>query len=206
MQTYDAFFVLSVIYLNRMKGKGTQLSHCLGIAAPEVLSVRKASLVILNNDASARSSLSTKDAGIDVKDCAKLRVSVGRWCKRLLDRIRSGGVQGLVGARIYALADELLAEEAVEAEDEIFLIGCDGTMLDGGAEVVHPSEAAALAAAAEPSALGQRPPPPLPLPPHEARQHLVLLRRPRAPLQTHFAAARRRPSTPPALHLHRRRR
>ncbi|URE44825.1 hypothetical protein MUK42_33069 [Musa troglodytarum] len=79
----------------------------------QVLSVRKASLVILNNDASARSSLSTKDAGIDVKDCAKLRVSVGRWCKRLLDRIRSGGVQGLVGARIYALADELLAEVGV---------------------------------------------------------------------------------------------
>lgn len=36
MQTYDAFFVLSVIYLNRMKGKGTQLSHCLGTAAPDI--------------------------------------------------------------------------------------------------------------------------------------------------------------------------
>ncbi|CAL9058553.1 unnamed protein product [Musa banksii] len=36
MQTYDAFFVLSVIYLNRMKGKGTQLSHCFGTAAPDI--------------------------------------------------------------------------------------------------------------------------------------------------------------------------
>lgn len=85
-----------------------------------------------------------------------------------------------MGSGIYALTDELLtqvsvpvvlylivrtprnppgyqrpsiAQEAMEAEDEIFFIGGDLAALDGRAEVVHPPEAAALAAAEESGAL-----------------------------------------------------
>lgn len=47
----------------------------------------------------------------------------------------------------------------MEAEDEIFLVGGDVAPLDGGAEVVHPAKAAALAAAEKSGALGERSPP-----------------------------------------------
>lgn len=47
----------------------------------------------------------------------------------------------------------------MEAEDEIFLVGGDVAPLDGGAEVVHPAEAAALAAAEKAGALRERSPP-----------------------------------------------
>lgn len=79
-----------------------------------------------------------------------------------------------------------VAEETVEAEDEIFLIGGDVAALDGRAEVVHPAEAAALPASEEPRLLGQRPPPPLAFSLYVVAQQLVLLHRPRAPLQPHL--------------------
>lgn len=128
-------------------------------------------------------------------------------------------IKRLVGSGIYPLADQLLtqvsvpvvlyfivstsrnspsyqrppvAEETVEAEDEILLVGGDVAALDGGTEVVHPAEAAALPAAEEASALRKRSPPPLPFLPYEVGQHLVLLRRPRPSLYPHLAATRRR--------------
>jgi len=48
----------------------------------------------------------------------------------------------------------------VEAEDEIFLVRGDVAAFDGGAEVVHPSETAAFAAAEKASSLGESSPPP----------------------------------------------
>lgn len=80
----------------------------------------------------------------------------------------------------------------MEAEDEVFFIRGDMASLDGGAEVVHPPEAAALPAAEEPRLLGQRPPPSFAFPLYVIRQQLVLLRRPRPSLQPHLAAAWRR--------------
>ena len=47
----------------------------------------------------------------------------------------------------------------MEAEDEIFLVGGDVAPLNGGAEVVHPAKAAALAAAEKSGALGEHSPP-----------------------------------------------
>lgn len=83
-----------------------------------------------------------------------------------------------------------VAEEAVEAENEILLVGGDVAALDGWAEIVHPPEAAALPAAQQPSPLRQSTPPPLPFLLYVVRQQLVLLRRPWPPLQPHLAAAR----------------
>ena len=48
----------------------------------------------------------------------------------------------------------------MEAEDEIFLVRGDVAAFDGGAEVVHPPEAAAFAAAEKASSLGERSPAP----------------------------------------------
>lgn len=48
-----------------------------------------------------------------------------------------------------------VAQEAVETEDEIFLVRGDVATFDGWAEVVHPAEAAALAAAEKASTLGE---------------------------------------------------
>ncbi|PON98070.1 hypothetical protein TorRG33x02_061440 [Trema orientale] len=109
-------------------------------------------------------------------------------------------VERLVGSGIDPLADQLLAkvpvaEKAVEAENEIFLVGGDVAALDGRAEVVHPAEAAALPASHQPGPLRQRPPPPFPFFPYEPRQHLVLLRRPRPPLYPHLATTGRRFAT-----------
>lgn len=39
-----------------------------------------------------------------------------------------------------------VAEEAVEAKDEVFFVGGNVTALDGRAKVIHPAKAAALAA------------------------------------------------------------
>lgn len=47
-----------------------------------------------------------------------------------------------------------VAQEAMEAKDEIFFVGGDLAALDRRAEVVHPAEAATLAAAEQPSPLG----------------------------------------------------
>lgn len=80
----------------------------------------------------------------------------------------------------------------MEAEDEILLVWGDVAALDGGTEVVHPAEAAALPAAEEAGALRKRSPPPLPFLPYEVGQHLVLLRRPWPSLYSHLAATRRR--------------
>lgn len=43
----------------------------------------------------------------------------------------------------------------MEAEDKIFFIGGDLAALDGGAEVVHPSETATLSTSEEASTLGE---------------------------------------------------
>ena len=79
----------------------------------------------------------------------------------------------------------------MEAEDEIFLVRCNLATLDGGSEVVHPSEAAALAAAEEPGTFRERAPPAFTLLVYVIGEQLVFFRRPWPSLQTHFAAARR---------------
>ena len=78
----------------------------------------------------------------------------------------------------------------MKAKDEIFLIKSDAASLDGGAEVVHPAEAAALAAALQPRPLRQRPPPPLAFLLDETGKDLVFVRGPWPFLDPHLAAAR----------------
>lgn len=56
-------------------------------------------------------------------------------------------VRVCVCARAVRDGERPVAEEAVEAEDEVFFVGGDVTTLDGRVKVVHPTEAAALAAA-----------------------------------------------------------
>ena len=51
-----------------------------------------------------------------------------------------------------------VSEEAVEAENEIFLVGGDLAALDGRAEIVHPAEEAALVTAEESGFLRECPP------------------------------------------------
>lgn len=78
----------------------------------------------------------------------------------------------------------------MKAEDEIFLVGGDLAAFDGGAEVVHPAEAAALTAAEEAGSFWKRSPATFAFFPYETGQHLVFLRCPWPSLQPNFAAAR----------------
>lgn len=80
----------------------------------------------------------------------------------------------------------------MEAKNEIFFVGSDVAALDGGTEIVHPPQTAALPAPEEASSLRESAPPTLSFFRDVLRQHLILLRRPRPSLQSHFAAARRR--------------
>lgn len=138
---------------------------------------------------------------------------------RRMSIIRNSIMRGerLVGTGINALADELLAEmgvpvvlylvvrsprdppryqrppvaqEAMEAEDEILLVGGDVAALHGGAEIVHPPEAAAFPAAEETRSFWEGAPPALSLLLDVVGQQLVFLRSPRPSLQPYFAAAR----------------
>lgn len=124
--------------------------------------------------------------------------------------------EGLVGAGIDALADELLAEmgvpvvlnlvvgppgdpardqrppiaeEAVEAEDEVLLVGGDVAALDGGAEIVHPAEAAAFAAAEETGSLGEGAPSAFSLFLDALGEELVFFGSPGPSLEPYFGAA-----------------
>lgn len=83
-------------------------------------------------------------------------------------------------------ARPFIAELGVEAKDEELLVGCEGSLLEVGAEVVGPTEAAALAAARQPAVPLHRIPVPLPVPPHMLHQDRVLCRRPRPLLQPPF--------------------
>ena len=75
----------------------------------------------------------------------------------------------------------------MEAEDEIFLIGGDVASLEGRAEVVHPPQAAAFAAALKASPLGKSPPSSFSFLLHKISQNLIFLRRPRPSLYPHLA-------------------
>lgn len=121
-----------------------------------------------------------------------------------------------MGSRIYSLADQLLAqvcvpvvfyliirparnssrnqsppvpEKSVEAENEILFIGGDLAAFDGRAEVVHPAEATALAAAEETGSLREGAPPAFSFFLDVIGQNLVFLRRPWPPLQSNLDAA-----------------
>uniref|UniRef100_A0A6N2MAP2 Uncharacterized protein n=1 Tax=Salix viminalis TaxID=40686 RepID=A0A6N2MAP2_SALVM len=60
-----------------------------------------------------------------------------------------------MGSWINSLAYQLLTQEAVEAENEIFFIIGDLATFNRRAEVVHPAETAALPTAEETRFLGQ---------------------------------------------------
>jgi hypothetical protein len=87
----------------------------------------------------------------------------------------------------------LVAEDAVQLDDELVLLLREVAALEVGAEVVDPAEAAALAAAQEAGGLGQRAPAPLAVRPDVRDQALVLLLGPRALVGVRLLAARRPP-------------
>ena len=90
----------------------------------------------------------------------------------------------------------LVAEEAVQLDDEVVLVGGEVAALEVGAEVVDPAEAAALAAAHQSSRLGQRPPAPFAVRADVRHQAVVLLLGPRALVRVRLLAARRPPHRP----------
>ncbi|URD71977.1 hypothetical protein MUK42_34120, partial [Musa troglodytarum] len=84
----------------------------------------------------------------------------------------------------------LVAEEAVELDDELVLLLREVAALEVGAEVVDPAESAALAAAEEAGGLGQRAPAPLPVSSDVGDEPVVLLLGPRPLVGVGFLAAR----------------
>jgi hypothetical protein len=81
----------------------------------------------------------------------------------------------------------------VQADDELVLVVGEVAALEVRAEVVHPAQPAALAAAQQPRRLGQRAPAPLAVRPDVRHQPLVLLLGPRALVGVRLLAARRPP-------------
>lgn len=77
----------------------------------------------------------------------------------------------------------------METKNEIFFVGSDLATLDVGTKIVHPAEAAALAAAEKASTLGEGTPASLTFLVDVIGEKLVLLRRPRPSLQPHLTAA-----------------
>jgi dienelactone hydrolase len=78
-------------------------------------------------------------------------------------------------------------------DDDAFLVGCEVAAPDAGAEVVGPSEAAALAAAHEAGVDGHGPPVAGAVLLDVGDEDDVLLRRPWTLLDPHLVAARRPP-------------
>jgi len=87
----------------------------------------------------------------------------------------------------------LVAEEAVELDDELVLLLREVAALEVGPEVVDPPEAAALAAAEQAGGLGQRSPAPLAVRLDVRDEPVVLLLGPRALVGVRLLAARRPP-------------
>ena len=83
-----------------------------------------------------------------------------------------------------------VSEEAVQSQDKIFLFWRNLATFNGGSEVVHPAEAAALSAAQKPGSSRKRPPFPLAFSTNKARQQRILLWRPRPSLQPYLCTAR----------------
>lgn len=71
-----------------------------------------------------------------------------------------------------------VAEDGMEVDDEVFLLGREGAALEVGTEVVDPAESAALAAALQPGVPSNVAPAALPVAHHVVYQLFVLLRRP----------------------------
>ena len=90
-------------------------------------------------------------------------------------------------------ARPLVAELRVELGDEDLLVGGEGALLEVGAEVVGPAEAAALAAAHEAGVDGHGAPVAGAVLLDVGHQDDVLLRRPWPLLDAHLVAARRPP-------------
>jgi len=84
-----------------------------------------------------------------------------------------------------------VAEDGVEADDELLLLRREGAALEVRPEVVDPPEAAALAAALQAGVPGHVAPRAMPAPQHVRHQLLVLLRRPQPLAQ--LRRRRRRP-------------
>ena len=78
----------------------------------------------------------------------------------------------------------------MEAEDEIFFIRSDLAAFNGEAEIIHPAEATTLPASEKPGTLRERAPPSFAFFVDVIGEEFVFLRRPWAPLQPYFAAAR----------------
>jgi hypothetical protein len=87
----------------------------------------------------------------------------------------------------------LVSEQGVKLDDELVVVFGEVAALDVRAEVVHPPEPAALAAAQEARGLGQRAPAPLAVRLDVGDQALVLLLCPRALVRVRLLAARRPP-------------
>ena len=83
-----------------------------------------------------------------------------------------------------------VAELLVEVNDEPLLVVVEEAALEVGAQVVGPSESAALAAPEQPRELGYEAPAAMAVGEEEGDELLVLLRRPRPLLQAHLLAAR----------------
>ena len=81
----------------------------------------------------------------------------------------------------------------MQADDELVLVVGEVAALEVRAEVVHPPQPAALAAARQARRLGQRAPAPFPVRPDVRHQPLVLLLGPRALVRVRLLAARRPP-------------
>ena len=86
-----------------------------------------------------------------------------------------------------------VAELGVEVDDDLLLGVGEEAALEVRAEVVHPAQPAALAAAEEARGLGQRAPAPLAVRLDVGDQALVLLLGPRALVRVRLLAARRPP-------------
>lgn len=84
----------------------------------------------------------------------------------------------------------LVAEEAVELDDELVLVVGEVAALEVGAEVVDPAEAAALAAAEESGGFGERAPAALAVGSDVSDEPVVFLFRPRPFVRVSFLTAR----------------
>uniref|UniRef100_A0A6N2K7N3 Uncharacterized protein n=1 Tax=Salix viminalis TaxID=40686 RepID=A0A6N2K7N3_SALVM len=91
--------------------------------------------------------------------CVILIIQVARFRRRRFGLIRRLRIERLMGSWINSLAYQLLTQsesvwEAMEAENEIFLIRGDLATFNRRAEVVHPAETAAFSTAEKTSFLG----------------------------------------------------
>jgi hypothetical protein len=93
----------------------------------------------------------------------------------------------------YSTVRVPVAEQELEVDDNGFFVGCEVAAPDAGAEVVGPSEAAALAEAHEAGVDGHGPPVARAVLLDVGDEDDVLLGRPWTLLDPHLVAARRTP-------------